>query len=121
VDDAPLILVVEDDDAVRLSLRDYLRRKGHRVEVTSDGVGAIKLLVDHEVAAIVTDFRMPELGGDYWIRFLRKFCDGTPVFVMSGFIESDIDVPFPSFAKPFDYGELEQRIRETIADEHTRR
>lgn len=116
--DAPLILLVEDDDAVRLSLRDYLRRKGHRVEVTSDGVGAIKLLIEHDIAAIVTDFRMPELGGDYWIRFLQKFCPSIPVFVMSGFLDSDIEVPYPSFAKPFDYGDLEQRIRETVEHEH---
>ena len=63
------ILLVEDEDAVRLTLRDYLQRKGHDVIVTSDGVGAIKILVDRDVAAIITDFRMDLLGGDYWIRF----------------------------------------------------
>ena len=115
MDEAPLVLLVEDDDAVRLSLRDYLQHKGHQVAVASDGVGAIKVLVDRNVAVIVTDFRMEQLGGDYWIRFLRKYCPAIPVFVMSGFLEPDIDVPYPSFAKPFDYGELEERIRETLA------
>lgn len=114
MDESPLVLVVEDDDAVRLSLRDYLQRKGHRVLVTSDGIGAIKCLVDNDVALIVTDFRMNQMGGDYWMRFLRKFCPTIPVFVMSGFLEPDVDVPFPSFTKPFDYGELEHRIRETL-------
>lgn len=109
-----LVLIVEDDDAVRLSLRDYLQKKGHNVVVTSDGVGAIKALVDHEIATIVTDFRMDQLGGDYWIRFLQKYCPDTPIFVISGFLEPDIDVPYPSFSKPFDYETLEQRIRETL-------
>lgn len=112
--DSPLVLLVEDDDAVRLTLRDYLERKGHNVLVASDGVGAIKLLVDHDVSVVVTDFRMDLLGGDYWVRFLQKYCPGTPVFVMSGFLDSDFDVPFPCFTKPFDYGDLEQRIKETL-------
>ncbi|MFW5784170.1 MAG: response regulator, partial [Spirochaetota bacterium] len=84
------------------------------VLVTSDGVGAIKALIDHDVATIVTDFRMDNLGGDYWLRFLQKFCPNVPVFVVSGFLEPDIDVPYPSYSKPFDYGELERRIRETL-------
>ena len=113
---SPLILIVEDDDEVRLSLRDYLQRKGHRVAVASDGVGAIKILVDQDVRSIVTDFRMEHLGGDYWIRFLRKFCPEIPVFVMSGFLDPEIDIPYPSFAKPFDYGELERRVGETLKD-----
>ncbi len=108
------ILLVEDDDAVRLSLRDYLQRKGHEVIVTSDGVGAIKILVDTDVAAIVTDFRMDLLGGDYWIRFLKKFCPGLPVFVVSGFLDPETDIPYPSFPKPFDYGTLAERISEVV-------
>ena len=40
------ILIVEDEDAIRLTLRDYLRKKGFDVLVASDGVGAIKILLD---------------------------------------------------------------------------
>lgn len=108
------ILLVEDDDAVRLTLRDYLQRKGHDVIVTSDGVGAIKILVDRDVAAIITDFRMDLLGGDYWIRFLRKFCPGLPVFVVSGFLDPETDIPYPCFPKPFDYETLERRLSEVV-------
>lgn len=109
------VLVVEDDDSIRLSLRDYLNRRGHTVLVTSDGVGAIKILVDQDVSAIVTDFRMDLLGGDYWIRFLRKFCPGLPVFVMSGFLDSDADIPYPCFSKPFDYEVLNERLTEVLS------
>ena len=68
------ILLVEDEDAIRLTLRDYLERKSYRVLVASDGVGAIKQLLDNSVDVIVTDYRMEILGGDYWLRFLQKFC-----------------------------------------------
>lgn len=114
MDDTSLILLVDDDDGVRLTLRDYLEMKGHRLIVASDGVGAISVLVDHDVSLIITDFRMAPLGGDYWMRFLVRFCPHVPVLVMSGFLDVNIDVPFETFAKPFDYEDLERRVREIL-------
>lgn len=113
------ILVVEDDDAIRLSLRDYLVNHGHQVLVASDGVGAIQHLIDSSVSVIVTDYRMDLLGGDYWVRFLERFCSETPVYIISGFLPPDIEVPFPVLTKPFDYGELERRISKEGGTEPT--
>jgi len=105
-----LVLVVEDEDSIRLSLRDYLQRKGYGVLVASDGVGAIKQLLDFEVDLIVSDYRMDILGGDYWIKFLRKYCAGKRVIITSGFLRPDFEIPFEVVYKPFDYQELELRI-----------
>ena len=106
------VLVVDDDDGVRLSLRDYLVARGHQVFVASDGVGAIQHLIDSDISVIVTDYRMDLLGGDYWVRFLKRFCGGTPVYIISGFLPAEMEVPFPVLTKPFDYEELEKRISE---------
>ena len=105
------VLIVDDDDATRLTLRDYLEKKGHNVVVASDGVGAIKQLLDHDIATIVTDYRMDMLGGDYWIRFLRRFCSDIRVIVISGFLQSEVEVPFRVLYKPFDYSELEELLQ----------
>lgn len=105
-----LILVVEDEDAIRLTLRDYLRKKGHEVLVASDGVGAIKQLLDNEVDIIVTDYRMDVLGGDYWVKFLKKYCPDKRVIITSGFLRPDFHIPFEVVYKPFDYSDLEARI-----------
>jgi DNA-binding response OmpR family regulator len=59
-----MVLIVEDEDSIRLTLRDYLKKKGHNVVVASDGVGAIKQILDHSVRLVVTDYRMDILGGD---------------------------------------------------------
>jgi DNA-binding response OmpR family regulator len=104
------VLLVEDEDSVRLSLRDFLKRAGFDVMVASDGVGAIKLLLDHAFAVIITDYRMEVLGGDYWIRFLRRFCAGTAVIITTGFLRPDIEIPFEVFYKPFEYADLAARI-----------
>jgi DNA-binding response OmpR family regulator len=109
-----LILIVEDEDSIRLSLRDYLAKKGYDVLVASDGVGALKQLLDYEVDLIVSDYRMDVLGGDYWIKFLRKYCSSKRIIITSGFLRPDFDIPFDVVYKPFDYGELEARIAQAL-------
>ena len=42
------ILLVEDEDSVRLTLRDFLQKKGYSILVASDGVSAIKQLRSEE-------------------------------------------------------------------------
>lgn len=108
---APLrVLVVEDEDAVRLSLRRYLTRKGHVVHVASDGLAAIKLLLDEDVDVIVSDYRMEVFGGDYWVRFLKKYCPDMRVIVTSGFLRPEFEIDFPVLYKPFEYADLERLI-----------
>jgi DNA-binding NtrC family response regulator len=101
------LLIVEDEDSIRLTLRDFLEKKGYNVLVASDGVGAIKQLLDYSVSMIITDYRMGVLGGDYWIKFLEKFCSDKKVLITSGFLKPDFAIPFKVMYKPFDYSDLE--------------
>jgi DNA-binding NtrC family response regulator len=110
------VLIVEDEDAIRLTLRDYLINKGYQVLVASDGVGAIKQLLDHTVDLIVTDYRMDILGGDYWIKFLHKYCSDIKVFITSGFLRPEFPIPFEVLYKPFDYSELESMVAAALAN-----
>ncbi len=105
-----LVLVVEDEDAIRLSLRDFLRGRGYEVLVASDGVGAIKQLLDNDVDVIISDYRMEILGGDYWVRFLARYCTEKKIILTSGFLRPDFKVPFEVVYKPFDYSELEALV-----------
>ncbi|MBN1520595.1 MAG: response regulator [Spirochaetales bacterium] len=108
---AKAILIVEDEDAIRLTLRDYLKKRGYEVLVASDGVGAIKQLLDNDVSVVITDYRMDVLGGDYWIKFLRKYCSDLTVLITSGFLKPDFPIPYEVVYKPFDYSELEAKLR----------
>ena len=109
-----LILIVEDEDSIRLTLRDFLKQKGYQVIVASDGVGALKQLLDNDVDLIVTDYRMDILGGDYWIRLLKKYCADKKIIITSGFLQPNIHIPFKVFYKPFDYAELEKEIAKVL-------
>jgi len=112
----PCILLVEDEDSIRIPLKDYLTRVGFSVLVASDGVGAIKHILDHRIDAIITDYRMDVLGGDYWVRFLQRFCPEPKVLLTSGFLKSDLPLPFEVLTKPYTFAELEDKLRRMLAD-----
>ncbi len=105
-----ILLIVEDEDSIRLTLRDFLKRKGYTVLVASDGVGAIRILLDHDVDLIITDYRMSVFGGDYWVRFLQRYCKDKNVIITSGFLKPEISIPYKVVYKPFDYSEIEAII-----------
>ncbi len=105
------VLIVEDEDPIRLTLRDYLVKSGYKVLVASDGVGAIKQILDYPIRVIVSDYRMDVLGGDYWVRFLNRFCSDAHVILTSGFLKPDFPVPYELIVKPYSYSELEEKIQ----------
>lgn len=84
--------------------------------MASDGVGAIKHLLDESVDVIVTDYRMEILGGDYWLRFLQRYCPEKLVIITSGFLRPEFPIPFELLYKPFDYAELEELIARLLAE-----
>ena len=108
------VLIVEDEDAIRLTLRDFLTKKGYTVVVASDGAGAIEQLLDHDVDVIVSDYRMKVLGGNYWIRFLQKFCADKKIIVTSAYLDEDVDHPFPILRKPFEFAILVEIIESLV-------
>jgi CheY-like chemotaxis protein len=79
------ILVVDDSAAVRAVLQGLLTSLDCKVR-TADGVrAALRRLRDFNPDVILTDFTMPGLNGDAFVRLLRRdsrFID-TPVFVVS--------------------------------------
>ena len=110
------ILVVEDEDAIRLTLRDYLKKLGYSVLVASDGTGGIQQLLDNDIDLIVSDYRMAVFGGHYWIKFLERYCSDKKIIIASGYLQPDFSIPFPTVRKPFEYGDLAKLIEQTLAE-----
>jgi DNA-binding response OmpR family regulator len=66
------ILLVEDDFEVREAMAIWLRYENYEVIEASDGVEGLRLALDYEgsIFALLTDFRMPRLDGEFLIRML---------------------------------------------------
>lgn len=113
----PRVLIVEDDDQLRLALKRYMKRNGFDVVLATDGLSALKELIEGDFDAIVTDYKMDVLGGAYWVRFLEKFYRETPIIVTSGFLKPEIPIPFTVLLKPFDLADLVSTLREQLSAE----
>jgi PAS domain S-box-containing protein len=85
-----LLLLVEDEAAVRTSLVELLERWNYQVIAATNGEEALTLLAQRRAAAlpavdlIVSDVVMPRLGGIELVKALRSQDISTPVILMSG-------------------------------------
>ncbi len=83
------ILLVEDETPVRATLGRMLARRGYAVLEACDGAHALTVWREHRdrIDAVVTDLRMPELGGRELVRILRAESPALPVVYVSGYSE----------------------------------
>ncbi|BBZ71704.1 two-component system response regulator MprA [Mycobacterium paraseoulense] len=77
------ILVVDDDRAVRESLRRSLSFNGYSVDLAHDGLEALEMIASDRPDALVLDVMMPRLDGLEVCRQLRSTGDDLPILVLT--------------------------------------
>ena len=85
--DAPIALIVDDDENEREMLAGFLRLHGYQTETASDGLEAIEYLQSNARPAIVlADMSMPRCDGKTLVRRIREnpAMSGLPIFAISG-------------------------------------
>ena len=85
----PLVLVVDDDDAIREALERALRLEGFGVETVGGGRAALAAVASRPPAAIVLDVGMPDLNGRAVCARLRADGVRTPILILSARDEVD--------------------------------
>jgi len=85
-EDAPLILVCDDDPSVVGTLSEMLRQHGYRPIGVTDGASAVESAIAHRPAAVLTDLLMPETSGADVVSRLREEerTRHIPIVVVSG-------------------------------------
>ena len=78
------ILIIDDDSAVRNSLRTYFERVGYQVAEAGDGRACLRLHAAAPADVIITDLFMPDVDGIEIIRELRRMPGRVKVIVVSG-------------------------------------
>ncbi len=111
------ILVVDDDRAVRESLRRSLAFNGYTVDLAEDGVEALDAIANERPDAVVLDVMMPRLDGLEVCRQLRSTGDDLPILVLTARDSvservSGLDAGADDYLpKPFALEELLARLR----------
>ena len=86
------VLVVDDEENLRLVLRTFLRRQGYEVETAENGEEALPLIDGFGPDFVITDVRMPRMGGMDLLSALRAKGSDATVIVMSAYGSHDLAI-----------------------------
>jgi two-component system cell cycle sensor histidine kinase/response regulator CckA len=117
-----VVLLVEDEEAVRRGGKRMLETRGYTVHEAGSGVEALEILEELEgkVDVVVSDVVMPEMDGPTLLRELRKIYPDMKFIFVSGYAEDAFarnlpaDAKFGFLPKPFSLKQLAVAVREML-------
>ena len=121
------VLVVDDEENIRLVLRTLLRKQGYEVEVAESGEAALALVDTFGPDVVLTDVRMPRMGGLDLLATLKAKQYPATVIVMSAYGNIDLALEamkagaYDYVSKPFKPDEIVLALRKAEERETLRR
>jgi PAS domain S-box-containing protein len=112
-----VVLLVEDEAAVRTSMTEWLSRLGYTLLVASDGQSALELVRRHTgpIHVVIADVVLPKLSGPALVQELRSLRPNLKVIYISGYARQIIPAGEILMSKPFELAELATRLREVVS------
>ena len=117
-----VILLVEDNVAMRRSIQQALVHLGYKILLASNGAEALTVLADNsgDIDLVLSDMVMPNMGGMALLQCLRKDYLSIKILVMSGHVLDEDEAVFltneqiPWLAKPFNIMTLAMTLRDAL-------
>ena len=117
------VLIVDDEAAVRSTLRAVLESQGYTCDEAEDGAVALAYIENQHCDLVITDNRMPTLSGlDFLRRLAAKPDPKPPVIFFTGDIsETEMDAAMKSGAravlqKPPNFGEIVSAVQQALSN-----
>lgn len=115
----PLVLIVEDDSAIRTLIVAALKREPIEVHTANDGLAALECVREHVYVVILLDLMMPRLNGYDFLEGLEVVRPGAqPVIIVMTAFESTALRKLPAnrvhavLHKPFDVDRVVELVRD---------
>lgn len=108
------VLVVDDEFEVRETVKNMLFDTGFEIMSVSDAISALLTLKDHpDIRTIVSDYRLPGLGGKDWIDLVKHYYPQMEVIVMTGYdvARENVSDKAKVILKPFGREQLLELIK----------
>ncbi|MBN2343664.1 MAG: response regulator [Deltaproteobacteria bacterium] len=106
------ILVVDDEKVIREILADFLTLEGFEVVTAPDGKAAVQVLKDNHFNMVISDLKMPNMGGLELLEYIQENHDNLLTVIMTGFgtVETAIEAmkkgAYDYILKPFKVEEV---------------
>ena len=122
------LLIVEDDESVRMFVSRALERAGHQIHVAADGAQGLDMIcaADSDYDLVVSDIRMPEMDGIEMAMCAARACPSLRILLMTGYADQreradDLSsVIIDVVNKPFSLAEIRSRVEAALCVELTR-
>src|SRR2546430_5196955 len=114
------LLIVDDELSMRQFLTHLFQREGHTVRVAENGRQAMTLLREQPADVVISDVKMPDMGGIELLRAARELLPECEVVVMTAFDkhetgrEAYLSGAFAFIEKPFDNEELKEIVSRAL-------
>ena len=120
--DKSRILVVDDEDALRMVLSNELSSSGYDVASAADGDEAITMVQNKKFDLVLLDIKMPKVDGFEVLKFIKKNSPHVRVIMLTGFadlknaIESKKHGAEDFVSKPYDLVDLLTTIERVLSE-----
>jgi len=79
------VLIVDDDDTLRATLKKIFAKAGYQAESAKNAAEAAKIVSEHEVDLVLLDLKMPRKDGLTLLDEIREMRPGTKVIIMTAY------------------------------------
>lgn len=106
------VLVIDDEKAIRNTLKEVLEYEKHEVDLAEDGPGGLELFGENDYDVILCDIKMDKMDGIEVLEKIQEMADDKPVIMISGHGNIDTAVEaikkgaFDFLEKPLDLNRL---------------
>ncbi len=114
------ILIVDDEAEMRLAIKEALTRKGYSVELAPDGREAMRKMNESPFDMVISDLKMPGMGGMELLKSIKKTAPRTPVLLITAFgtiqkaVEAVKEGAVDFILKPFTLDALESTVEKAL-------
>jgi len=116
----PNILLIEDDEILRITISDSLKKMGWPVTAAEDGQEGLNLIKKNNFDIVISDIRLPKINGIDVLKEVKNYYPNTEVIMITAFgnIEDAVGIikfgAYDYITKPFHTDDLIFRIKKII-------
>ncbi len=114
------ILIADDEELIRWSLGKFLEKEGYSVDVVMNGRDALRLLEENNYDVVVTDLKMPDVGGMEILRWLEENEKSPGIIIISTYAPEKLvqETSYTNFLrfinKPFNIADVVNEVKEAV-------